>query len=231
VAPLGIAVLAFGHRVVPGMVGHPDSHPSDTVLYPVTGPDLIPRALRADPGLLDELTAAGEALIARGAGAVATNCGYFSVFQRPLASRLPVPVFCSPLLQLPSMLAALPDAKRVLLVAAAASGIDAACLAVVGVGGAATERVRVMGMDGPGHFREAILEHSAGVDADRLAEQIARKAAEVAAADPSVGAILLECGEMPLAAPLLGALSGLPVYDYSGYLRTAAAAVAHNCPD
>lgn len=221
---LGIVVLGLGHQTLPGMVGNDHSHPEGTLVEFVHADDLLRRAVEAEPRLLADVSAAAGRLIAQGANAIATSCGYFAPFQRPLSSALPVPVYTTPMMELPSLLASLPEERGVLVLAAVASGVDDRCLDACGVRLDDRARVVVIGMDRPGHFADCVLTHAVDPDPELFPEQIVDVVRQALVTAPlPIGAIVLECGEMPAAAAALRAAVDLPVVDYATYLDRAVA--------
>ena len=57
------------------------------------------------------------------------------------------------------------------------------------------------------------------LDEDRLREEVVEAAAEVVRADSAVGAFLLECSDLPRYARCVQEATGLPVFDWSGFIR------------
>ena len=216
---LGIVVLGLGHRTLAGMVGDARSHPEGTLVERVHAEDLLRKAAQADPELLESVAEAARRLVAKGADLVATSCGYFSPFQRPLAAALPVPVFTTPMMELATLLASLPEDRTVLVVAAVAHGVDDRCLAACGVRAEDMSRVVVVGMDRPGHFEDSVLTHRVDPEEDAFTAQVVDVVGE--AMTESVGAIVLECGEMPAAAAAVRERFAVPVVDYGSYLDAA----------
>jgi len=221
---LGIVVLGLGHNTLAGMVGDARSHPEGTLVEHVFAEGLLRRATVADQELLAEVTAAASRLVDRGADLVGTSCGYFAPFQRSLAEALPVPVFTTPLMQLPSLLASLPRDRRVLVVAAVAHGVDARCLEACGVPTDEVDRIAVVGMDRPGHFADAVLAHRIDPDPGAFVAQIVEVIAQaIDGSGGDIGAIVLECGEMPAAGQAVRESFPLPVIDYLSYFAGAVA--------
>ena len=64
-------------------------------------------------GLLPDFLAAAEDLVALGAEAITTNCGFLALFQKELAAHVGVPVATSSLIQVPWVQATLPPGQRV----------------------------------------------------------------------------------------------------------------------
>src|SRR6185312_4493566 len=112
-APLGILMLEAKFPRIPGDMGNAATWPFPVLYRVVKGASPERVVLHAAAGLLDDFLAAAEDLVAQGAEAITTNCGFLSVFQRELAARVQVPVATSALIQVPWVQATLPPGKRV----------------------------------------------------------------------------------------------------------------------
>src|SRR3982751_2456993 len=81
-APLGILMLDARFPRIPGDMGNAETWPFP-VLYRVV-PGATPKhvVLESSRGLLPDFLAAASELVALGAEAITTNCGFLSLFQR-----------------------------------------------------------------------------------------------------------------------------------------------------
>jgi hypothetical protein len=100
---LGLLALENPIPRPPGDVGNPATYPGPVLVKTVPGATIDRLVRRGDPALLAPLLEAARELVARGAAAVSTTCGFFILFQAELAAALPVPVALSSLLQLPQI--------------------------------------------------------------------------------------------------------------------------------
>ena len=112
-APLGILMLEAKFPRIPGDMGNAATWPFPVLYRVVSGASPERVVLNAAAGLLDDFLAAAADLVAQGAEAITTNCGFLSAFQRELAAHVGVPVATSALLQVPWVQATLPPGKRV----------------------------------------------------------------------------------------------------------------------
>lgn len=214
---------------IPCTAPHPDSWPFATRTVPVHHPDLVRLALSADEELYPAVLAAARSLVDEGATSVLTTCGYWTPFQDRLAADLPVPVTTSSLMLLPWL--GRTTSGTILVVAAAASGVDARCLTAAGLRD--LERVEVVGMSQPGPFRDQVLERGTLDDPEAIRAQIVGAVGEALAAHPDVTSICLECGDMTLVSDALRESFGLPVVDYVSaglLLHATATAVGAEVP-
>lgn len=112
-AALGILMLDARFPRIPGDMGHAGTWPFPVLYRVVRGasPDRVVR--HGANGLFEAFLAAGRELVRDGADAIATNCGFLSVFQEGLARHLEVPVATSSLMQVPLVAATLPPQRTV----------------------------------------------------------------------------------------------------------------------
>ncbi len=189
---------------------------SATFAYPVRyrvveGASAARVVLDRGRGLLPAFIAAARELVADGALALTTSCGFLALFQRELAAAVPVPVATSALLQVGLIESVLAPGRRAGIVTASRTALTAAHLAAAGV----AADTPIAGVDPEGHFHRVFVD-GACVALDRAAAErdvVAAANALVAADRGSVGAIVLECTNMPPYAAAVGAATGLPVHD------------------
>ena len=106
------------------------------------------------PPLIEDFVAAGERLIARGADAITTGCGFLVLNQRELAARLAVPVATSALLLIPTLMKVLPLGKRLGVLTFSARDLTPAHFVAAG----APADTPVEGVVQDGVFQKAIYE-------------------------------------------------------------------------
>ncbi len=209
-APLGILMLQARFPRIPGDMGNATTWPFP-VLYRVVGgasPDRV--VLKGAAGLLPDFIAAGRELIGLGAEVITTNCGFLSLFQKEMAAALTVPVATSALMQVPWVQATLPPGKRVGIVTVSAGSLTPAHLEGAGVPLDTPVRGTETGRE---FFRVLIKAESEDMDVDLARQDVVGAARELVAAHPEVGAIVLECTNMPPYAAAVQEATGLPVYD------------------
>ena len=110
--PLGVLMLDTRFTRFVGDIGNPDSYDGPVLFEVVRGATVDKVVPAKAPPLIDDFVAAGERLIARGADAITTGCGFLVLNQAELAARLPVPVATSALLLIPTLMKLLPAGKR-----------------------------------------------------------------------------------------------------------------------
>jgi hypothetical protein len=209
-APLGILMLEARFPRIPGDMGNAGTWPFPVLYRVVRGASPERVVLQGARGLLPDFVAAAQDLVAQGAEAITTNCGFLSLFQREIAAAVGVPVATSSLMQVPWVQATLPPGKRVGVLTVSKGSLTPAHLETAGV----PLDTPVMGTEGGREFFRVLIKADA-VDMDvALAEQdILEAGRALVAAHPEVGAIVLECTNMPPYAAALQAALGLPVFD------------------
>jgi hypothetical protein len=209
-APLGILMLEARFPRIPGDMGNGTTW-SFPVLYRVVGgasPDKV--VLQGAAGLLPDFIAAAQDLVRLGAEAITTNCGFLSVFQREIAAAVGVPVATSSLMQVPWVQATLPPGRRVGVVTVSAGSLSPAHLEGAGV----PLDTPVAGTEsGREFFRVLIKAETDDMDIGLARQDVVDAALQLVAQNPDVGAIVLECTNMPPYAAAVQAATGLPVYD------------------
>ena len=206
---LGILMLATRFPRPPGDIGNPASF-AFPVRYRRVETATPQRVVRERAhALLDRFVAAGESLIADGAIGIATSCGFLARFQHDLAARLSVPVATSSLLQVAWLNRLLPAGRKAGVVTIAADALDAQHLAGVG----APLDAPIEGVDPTGEFATRILGDAEQLDLAVAEREVVAAALRLVARHPDVGAIVLECTNMPPYAEAVRRATGRPVYD------------------
>lgn len=204
-----------------GDVGHPDTHPFP-LLIEVVERQFVRDVLRADAEVdLAPWVAAGERLIARGALAITTSCGFLSPYQAELASRLPVPVAASSLLQVPWVESILPAGRRCGVITIDDHALGARHLAAAG----ARVDTPIQGVPSDGALRAMIL-GDGPLDESAISAELVAAGRALLDRHPEVAAIVLECTNLPPYREALRTALGRPVHDINTLLRWVWSAVA-----
>lgn len=154
--------------------------------------------------------AAAQELEAEGVRAIIGACGYFAHFQKQVAATVDVPVFLSSLCQLPIIKLGLKPDQKIAVFAASAKNIDENILAGVG---ASLDDIIVQDVGSMESFAP-IRWGRTELDNGKLTQDLALCAEELVSDHPEIGAILLECSDLPPYAHAIQASTGLPVFDF-----------------
>lgn len=158
-------------------------------------------ALRAS-GLRAAFEQAVGQLVADGAAAVTTSCGFLVLLQRELqAAAGGVPVVASSLLQLPALLAHEP---RVGVLTVSATNLGPEHLRAAGVPEARLADVVVEGMPPDGEFAGTLLHDRPAWDEARAHAEVLAAALALRRRAPDLATVVLECTNMP---PCAGAIA------------------------
>jgi hypothetical protein len=206
---LGVLSLATRFPRIPGDVGNPATWPFPVLIRTVA--DATPGRVvhgRAD-GLVEAFAEAGRALAADGALGVVTTCGFLVLHQAALQARLPVPIASSALLQLPLIARCLPAGRMPGVLTASAASLSCQHLAAAG----AHPDTPVAGVPPNSHFADVFLGDAASLDPARAEADVVATALALVRREPRLGALVLECANMPPYAQAVRRATGLPVYD------------------
>ncbi len=198
---LGVLMLETRFPRPPGDVGNAASWHMPVRFRVVAGASPRRVVQEGDPALLRPFVEAGRALVAEGARALTTSCGFLVAFQHELQAALPVPVWTSALLKLPEL-----PAPGVITVDAASLG--AVHLAAAG----ARADTPVEGLVPGCSLQRTLLEDRPTLDAAAAEADVRDAARRLLAREPSLQALVLECTNMPPYAEAVRAAVGRPVH-------------------
>jgi Asp/Glu/hydantoin racemase len=214
-------------RIV-GDMGNAATFPFPVRFHRVAGasPERVVRG--GAEGLLPAFVEGARALEREGVGAITTNCGFLVKLQRELAGAVRVPVFTSSLLMVPLVHRMLPPGRRVGVLTVNAASLTAEHLAGAGID--ADVPLAVAGMEGEKEFTRVLLGDELELDVELAREEHIRVARRLLGDHPDVGAIVLECTNMPPYRADIQAVTGLPVFDITTLVRMVHDAVRHGLP-
>ena len=82
-----------------------------------------------------------------------------------------------------------------------------------------SSRIVFEGLDQHEHWNEVILQETGVLDDDRIRAEVTEAARGLIARDPAIGAFLFECSDLPPYSAAVHAATGLPVFDWAGFIR------------
>ncbi len=214
-ASLGILMLDAQFPRIPGEVGNALTwdFPVHYKIVRGASPQRVVQERAA--GLLEPFIEAGRELIAMGADGITTNCGFLSLFQAELAAALAVPVAASSLMQVPLVQAMLPPGKQVGVLTISAASLTPDHLRGAGV----PLNTPVAGTDPNGEFARVILGNELELDVEKARADMILAAQGLHTAVPDLGAIVLECTNMPPYAADVRRAAGVPVFGMDNFIR------------
>lgn len=213
---LGVLMLDTRFPRGVGDIGNPASF-DFPVRYKTVHGASPQRVVRAhDPALLQPFIDAGRALVAEGASAITTSCGFLVLFQRELQAALPVPVWTSSLL----LLKDLPHAG---VVTVDAKALVAEHLRAAG----AHAETPVEGIAAGSAFQQTLLHDLPTLDTHDALLQVVGAAQRLLARHPTLTDIVLECTNMPPYADAVRRATGLRVHDITTLIGARFDALPH----
>ncbi len=209
-APLGILMLDARFPRIPGDMGNATTWPFPVLYRVVRGATPERVVMEGARGLLPAFLDAAAELVELGAEAITTNCGFLSLFQRELAAHVGVPVATSSFIQIPLVQATLPPGQ---------AGRHSDGLRGDAHGNPSASRRRtgghaVAGTEGGCEFFPVLIRaERPNLDVARAEQDILDAGRDLLARHADLGAVVLECTNMPPYAAALRAALGLPIYD------------------
>lgn len=191
-----------------GDVGNAGSWPFPVIYKRIDGASARKVVSGRDDDLLEAFVAAGNELIAEGACAITTSCGFLALRQPQLAMRLPVPVATSSLLQIPLVAAMLPGGKGLGVITYDKASLTPKHFEAVGV----SEIPPIGGLPKGGAFHR-LIEGGMRYDAQALADELSATVATLLQHHPDIRALVFECTNLPPFSSLISQKFGLPVFD------------------
>jgi Asp/Glu/hydantoin racemase len=223
---LGILMLDTAFPRIRGDVGAADTFPFAVRHAVVRGAGVEGVVHDPDASLLPLFVDAARGLQAQGCRAIATTCGFLARWQDELACAVEVPVLTSALLQLPLVQRCLPRGRRVGVVTYSQADVTPQMLAAAG----ADPSTPVAGVDRGGYFARTIRFGAADLDRERMAADVVAAARALKDGNAGLGAIVLECANMPPYRDAVAAAVGVPVFDAVGLIAWFYAGVVHIAP-
>ncbi|WP_296746934.1 aspartate/glutamate racemase family protein [Mesorhizobium sp.] len=207
---IGIMVLDCEYPYIPGNVANATTFPFPVRYIVVEGADNHRLIFDRDPTLLEPFIVAARKLEAEGVKAITGACGFMALFQKEIAAAVNVPVFMSSLLQVPFIYNI--TGKRVGVISADSGNLTDEHLVKSGI--ALETPLAIGGMEKCEPFRQAIFFPDGTLDDDAVRDGVLGVATDLQRRHPDLGAILLECSDLPPYAHDVQQATGLPVFDF-----------------
>lgn len=220
---LGIIMLDTRFPRIPGDVGNPDTFDFPVICRVVKGASPKRVVLDQDRSLLAPFIAAGQSLVDQGATLLTTSCGFLSLFHRELVAALSVPVVTSSLLLIPFVRTLLKPNEKIGVITARKASLGHAHLEAVGVQDPSS--LVIVGMEEAAEFTGVFIHGRQTLDQDACRREM-ETAAGLLMETPRIGAVVLECTNMPPYADAVRKRTGKPVFDVTTLVNMAASAVA-----
>jgi hypothetical protein len=225
---VGILMLDTRFPRIPGDMGNASTFPFPVLYHRVRGasPDRVVR--QGQQELLPAFIEGARALEREGVRAVTTNCGFLAKFQSEVAASVSIPVFTSSLMLVPLVHRMLPPKKVVGVMT-----VDASSLRPEHYSGAGITKdipTVVAGMETEKEFTRVMLDNELELDVEAARQEHLTVARRLVEGHPEIGALVLECTNMPPYRADIQAATGLPVFDITTLVRMVHDAVSQGLP-
>ena len=207
---LGLIMLDTNFPRIPGDVGNPDTFDFEVVYERVQGATPARVVQANDPALLTPFLDAARTLEEKGARMISTSCGFLAVFHKQIQAAVKIPVFSSSLLQIHTAKNLVRPENKVGVITVSADSLSVRHFAGVGID---RNDVLVAGMPSRSEFVSVFIHDKKVLDENLCRQEIVAVASDFVRKNPEIGALVLECTNMPPYAAAIRDATGLPVFD------------------
>ncbi len=218
--PIGILCIPGVAALIPGNVQNAQTF-DFPVKYHVLRDVRFEQIAKGDPSIVPTVVEAAESLVEDGVQAIVGACGSLGHYQSAVANAVSVPVFMSILTQVPLLLSSLGADRSLAIVFATKSASTPLIQRECGIDNL-DRIVQIDLIDCPAFG--SLTQGGEECNGDELLGQIVDQIE--AGIDSSVGAIMLQCSDLPPFAAEIQAHFGLPVFDMTGLIDWLHAGVA-----
>jgi Asp/Glu/hydantoin racemase len=211
-------------ETMPGNSTNLESYPFPVRLVRMEGANVETVITHPSQELLAKMIRISKKLVnEEGIKAISTSCGFNAIFQKELSEALDVPVFTSALLQVPFVYNLIGKDKIVGVITANKSALTKEHFHACGI----TDdiNVEVMGLENAKEWSKIFENPDEKFDIDAVTEEIIGVARKGVAKHPEIGAIVLECTDLPPYAAKIREAVNLPVFDFNSMMGHVAIAL------
>jgi len=228
---IGIAIFdGLSYAMIPGDVGNASTYDFPVRIKAIKGlsdnpyPPIMDGQGNYTEAVCKTISGVKE-LAGEGVRAVVTCCGFFSLVQDILAREVDVPVFTSPLMLVPLISSMIGPEREIGVITASKELLTRPFLEAVGI--TASHPVVISGLEDSGEFYATHMGGSRkDLNVDVLRLEVVEICRRLAASRPRMGALLLECSTLPSFSADIQKTTGLPVFDYIGFINMLYQSVA-----
>lgn len=211
---LGILMLDTQFPRILGDAGNPDTYAIDVVIHIVenVGSLDVVNDQQMPPKILQQFIDAAQSLEQEGVSAITSTCGFLFKEQDSISAAVDIPVMVSPL----SLYCDIKNKigrKKVVILTASETDLIALLHSSDDI---EIDEVEIIGMEKCAAFSEAILrdkqDQLKDLRSDEIEEFIKSNLIEILSDRNDIGAILIECGNLPPYISAIKTVTDLPVY-------------------
>lgn len=218
---VGIVVINAWYPFFPGNVANASTF-EFPVLFKIIKNASLEQIMCGDPALLPAIIEAGNELVGQGVRCIVGACGSFAYYQQEAAAALSVPVFLSSMLQVPLILASLQPSQRLGVITASPTALNDRVFEQCNI--TEPSRLAIIGAKDLSGFK-GVMECNGRLDSALLERQLVDLAKSFVDENIDLGAILLQCSDLPPYAYAIQRAVNLPVFDMTTLIRWAYEAV------
>lgn len=159
---------------------------------------------------IEPFISAAKELEQAGVKAITTSCGFLALFQKQLADAVDIPVFTSALLMVPFVKKIIGNKKKVGILTANSKTLSDAHLRAVGID---KEDVVLKGLEDKEVFTDFTVQNWDQVDTEKCRTELMEATSELLNENNKIGALVLECTNMPPYTKDIQQVAGIPVFD------------------
>lgn len=195
---------------LPGNSTHPSTYPFPVLFKRVAGANYQSVLVSPDRRLVCTMVQAAESMIEQGVKAIITSCGFNAIFQKELAAALKVPIYTSALLQIPLIRASL-GGQKLAVITASKQDLKFEHFHAVGV--TDMDGIEIYGMEEMPEWSKISRLPNQHISIEKVENELVSLAAAAQQDHPELGAILLECTDLPPFADAVRRAVNSQVYD------------------
>ena len=193
-----------------GSSTNPLTYPFPVLFEKVVGANYQSVLVSPDARLVGPMLETAESMVDRGVKAIITSCGFNAIFQKELADALKVPVYTSALLQIPLIRASL-GRQKLLVITASIQDLKPEHFHAAGV--IDMHGIEIYGMEEMPEWSKISRSPDKPLSMEKVEDEVVSLAALAKQEHPDLGAILLECTDLPPFADAVRKALNLQVYD------------------
>lgn len=211
---LGILMLDTQFPRILGDAGNIDSfsYPAHTKIVTGAGSLQIVKDGKPSTILIEQFCQATKSLEDDGAKAIISTCGFLITIQDIISDAVNIPVMVSGLSLYPKIKQEY-DLSKIGILTASSKNLGSTALRAAGI---ASSDVVIDGFEDCDPFTSVILQDKSKqpdhIDAQAIERAAVQKAQNMLADHPDIGAILLECGNLPPYAEAIKQATSLPLF-------------------
>ena len=211
--PVGIVYIEnVNYPMMPGNVVN--AYTYDFPVRMMAVPNLTnTRLFEGDPAIADDIIHAAKHMVEKeGVRAICSACGFFGNYQKVVAGALDVPVAMSSLIQIPMIQTLLKPGQKIGIITASGNSMTKALYDNCNI--TKTDNLVIQDARHTKYFAPAVVDNCGYFDNGKARDEVVGLAMDLISKDDKIGAILLECSDMPPYAAAIQSRTQLPVFDF-----------------